>query len=192
MLRLTTSVKEQQIIRGCQKAKPEAQQALYKRYASLMLGVCRRYIHDPMEAEHVMVGGMVKVFKSIQSYSGSGSFEGWIRRIMVNESLMYLRKNKSMSLSADIDTVPEQPGYEDLSDKLQADDLIAMIDKLPDGYRTVFNLYAIEGYKHEEIAERLQISVGTSKSQLNRARKMLQKQLISLEKETRNTASHGK
>lgn len=157
-----------------------------------MLAVCIRYVKDRMEAEHVMVGGMVKVFKNIGQFQEQGSFEGWIRRIMVNESLMYLRKNKNMALSSDIDEVKEEPNYDALSDSLNADELLKIIEGLPVGYRTVFNLYAIEGYKHDEIAEMLGISTGTSKSQLNRARKLLQKQLVEIENEAKNIVSYGK
>ena len=138
-----------------------------------------------------MVGGMVKVFEKVGQFQEEGSFEGWIRRIMVNESLMYLRKHKNMSLESDIDEVREEPNYGELSDQLEAGDLMKMIESLPVGYRTVFNLYAIEGYKHDEIGEMLGISSGTSKSQLNRARKLLQQQLVVMENELKEMVSYG-
>lgn len=169
-----------------------AQKAIYDKYAGLMLSVCFRYVKDKAEAEHVMVGGMVKVFKNVSQFKEEGSFEGWVRRIMVNESLMYLRKNKNMSLSADIDEVREEPAYDELAESLEANELLSLIQELPIGYRTVFNLYAIEGYKHEEIGEMLGISEGTSKSQLNRARKLLQKRLIALNGELKESVSYGK
>ncbi|MCP4459994.1 MAG: sigma-70 family RNA polymerase sigma factor [Cytophagales bacterium] len=183
MLRLNTSVKEHQLIRDCKHKKSKAQKAVYDKYASLMLVVCARYINDRMEAEHVMVGGMVKVFEKIGQFQEQGSFEGWIRRIMVNESLMYLRKNKNMSLESDFEEVIEEPNYDELTQAVAADELLRLIEELPVGYRTVFNLYAIEGYKHEEVGKLLGISTGTSKSQLNRARKLLQKQLVQIENE---------
>jgi RNA polymerase sigma-70 factor (ECF subfamily) len=192
MLRLNTSVKEQELIRDCKKGKSAAQKAVYEKYAAMMLAVCIRYIKDRMEAEHVMVGGMVKVFKNVEQFQEQGSFEGWIRRIMVNESLMYLRKHKNMSLTQDIDDMREEPNYDGLGDILGAAALLQLIEELPVGYRTVFNLYAIEGYKHEEIGEMLGISTGTSKSQLNRARKLLQKQLIELESEHKELVNYGK
>ena len=192
MLRLTTSVKERELIRDCKKGKSYAQKAVYDKYASMMMAVCIRYIKDQMEAEHVMVGGMVKVFKKIDQFQEEGSFEGWIRRIMVNESLMYLRKHKPMSRDMDIDELHEEPNADVLSEALNADDLMQMVEALPVGYRTVFNLYAIEGYKHDEIAEMLGISTGTSKSQLNRARKLLQKQLIERENELNQSMSYEK
>lgn len=181
MLTLTKSLTEEQLVAGCKKNKPAAQKALYEKMSSKMLGVCIRYIRDKEESEHVMIGGMVKVFSKINQYSGDGSLEGWIRRIMVNECLMYIRKNKAMSLDVDIEDVHKEPNLQVLEDKLEAEDLIALIQELPVGYRTVFNLYAIEGYNHAEIAEQLGISENTSKSQLSRARKLLQGRLISLE-----------
>lgn len=192
MLRLNKSVKEQQLIKECKQGKSSAQKEVYDKYAPVMLSVCFRYVKDRMEAEHVMVGGMVKVFKNVHQFKEEGSFEGWIRRIMVNECLMYLRKNRNMALSTDIDSVKEEPNYEAISESVKTEELMAMIMELPVGYRTVFNLYAIEGYKHDEIAEMLGISTGTSKSQLNRARKLLQKQLIDMDSELKNVASYGK
>ena len=192
MLRLNTSVKEQELIRDCKKGKSAAQKMVYDKYAGMMLAVCIRYIKDRMEAEHVMVGGMVKVFSNVGQFQQQGSFEGWIRRIMVNESLMYLRKQKNMSLTQDIDDMHEEPNYDGLGGVLAAEELLQLIEELPVGYRTVFNLYAIEGYKHEEIGEMLGISTGTSKSQLNRARKLLQKQLIELEGERKELVNYGK
>ncbi len=192
MLRLNTSVKERELIKDCKKGKSSAQKAVYDKYASLMLTVCVRYIKDRMEAEHVMVGGMVKVFKNVGQFQEQGSFEGWIRRIMVNESLIYLRKNKNMAMHTDIDDVKEEPNLEALADSMHAEELLKLIENLPVGYRTVFNLYAIEGFKHEEIGEMLGISTGTSKSQLNRARKLLQKQLVALENEVKDLVSYGK
>lgn len=184
-------VKEHQFVRDCKKGEAKAQKFVYDKYASMMLAVCTRYIKDRMEAEHVMVGGMVKVFEKIGQFQEQGSFEGWIRRIMVNESLMYLRKNKNMSLESDFEEVIEEPNYDELSEKLEADDLLKLIEKLPVGYRTVFNLYAIEGYKHEEIGKMLGISSGTSKSQLNRARTLLKKQLVEVGYEIKKIVNYG-
>lgn len=192
MLRLNTSVKEQELIRDCKKGKSAAQRTVYEKYAGMMLAVCIRYIKDRMEAEHVMVGGMVKVFSNVGQFQEQGSFEGWIRRIMVNESLMYLRRHKNMSLTQDIDDMREEPNYDGLGEVLGAEELLRLIEDLPVGYRTVFNLYAIEGYKHEEIGEMMGISPGTSKSQLNRARKLLQKQLLDLEGERKELVNYGK
>ena len=180
MLSLNKS-SECQLITDCKRGDSSAQKEIYNKYAALMLGVCLRYIKDKMEAEHVMVGGMVKVFKNISQFKEEGSFEGWVRRIMVNESLIYLRKNKKMSLMTDIDEMSEELSYKSFSAEIDTNQLLEMVHGLPEGYRTVFNLYVIEGYKHEEIGKKLGISVGTSKSQLNRARKLLQKRLFEIE-----------
>jgi RNA polymerase sigma-70 factor (ECF subfamily) len=128
-----------------------------------------------------MITGFMKVLDKIEQYSGEGSFEGWVRRIMVNESLLYIRKNKGMYIEVDIEYADTEPNYELASENLEVDDLLNLINGLPIGYRTVFNMFAIEGYSHKEIAESLAISENTSKSQLSRARKMLQKQIIEKE-----------
>ncbi len=111
-----------------------------------------------------------------------GSFEGWIRRIMVNESLTYLRKNKNMQLSVDIEMANREPDYANIDEHLETEDLMNLVQSLPDGYRTVLNLYAIEGFNHKEIAEKLEISENTSKSQLSRARALLKSRLIEAER----------
>ncbi|MEQ9303633.1 MAG: sigma-70 family RNA polymerase sigma factor [Marinoscillum sp.] len=192
MLRINKSNSEESMLRGCLKGKPSAQQAFYERFAPKMLGVCFRYIHDREEAEHVMIGGMVKVFQKLNQYSGEGSLEGWVRRVMVNESLMYIRKNKNMSLEVDVEKAEYEPDYKTLENDLEAADLMILISELPVGYRTVFNLYAIEGYNHKEIAETLGINENTSKSQLSRARKMLQSRLADLQKKELKDHSNGK
>lgn len=192
MLTIQKSKSENEIIVGCRKGKAWAQKALYERVGGRMLSVCYRYIQDRTEAEHVMIGGMVKVYDKIDQYSGEGHFEGWIRRIMVNESLMYIRKQKNMSVEVEIDQSHESTVISVADDHLQTEDLMKMIEKLPIGYRTVFNLYAIEGYSHAEIAEKLGINENTSKSQLSRARKLLQQQIGELEtSEMKNTKENG-
>lgn len=182
MLRINHKTEEDELLSGCIKRRPKAQEALYTRLAPKMLGVCVRYINDRNEAEHVMVGGMIKVFEKIEQYSGEGSLEGWVRRIMVNESLMYLRKHQAMSIEVEISEAETALNFKSLEDNLSAEDLLRLINELPIGYKTVFNLYAIEGYSHKEIAEMLAISIQTSKSQLSRARKLLQNKLAKLEK----------
>jgi len=138
-----------------------------------MLSVCHRYIRDRIEAEETMINGFCKVFEKLEQFKASGPFEAWLRKIMVNESLMYLRKNKPLFLEVQIEDV-QIPDNDTHDQHLHADDLMKMIQQLPMGYRTVFNLYAIEGYSHKEIAKILQINENTSKSQLSRARKLLQ------------------
>lgn len=167
---------EKQLIKKSALGNREAQRRLYEKYAPKMLGVCRRYIKDLQFAEDVMVQGFVKVFKNLDSFRHEGSFEGWIRRIMVRESISHLRKNQFVVYD---ETLVEQAKTQaaDASTNFEVEDIQTLIDTLPDGYRAVFVLYAIEGYKHKEIAKMLDISESTSKSQLFKARKCLQIQL---------------
>ncbi len=183
------SITEESLIAGCIKQKGSDQKALFDKYSGRMLAVCSRYIKDRLEAEGVMVTAFVKIFERITQFSGEGNFEGWMRRIMVNESLMYLRKHKNMSLHIDIEDAYEIPNTDIMEDHLQEADLLQMINELPVGYRTIFNLYAIEGFSHKEIAEQLKINENTSKSQLSRARAHLQKRLVEMEQNI--TRNHG-
>ena len=182
-LTINKSITEDKLIDGCVKGKSWAQKGLYEKFSPLMLSVCMRYLKDRDDAEDVLVQGFMKVFQNVAKFRREGSFEGWIRRIMVNESLGFIRKNRSMYLETEIEKAENDPDYSFLDNQLEADDLMKMIHQLPVGYRTVFNLYAIEGYSHAEIAEQLGINVNTSKSQLSRARTYLQKQLLEAEKE---------
>jgi len=175
--------KETELIEGCQRHNREAQQALYRMYSGKMYSLCSRYVKDRMEAEDVLVTSFTKIFEKIGQYKGEGSFEGWIRRVVVNESLTYLRRNKNMYLELDIEAAAYEPDYHKLDNQLEAEDLLKMIEDLPIGYRTVFNMYAIDGFSHQEIADQLGISENTSKSQLSRARALLQKKLTEIEKE---------
>ena len=172
---------EEVLIHKCRESDRQAQQELYNKYASKMYAICLRYVKDSAQAEDVTITAFVKVFNKIDQFKGDGSFEGWIRRIMVNESLGFIRKNKSMYLEVDIEMADREPDYSTLGNELEAQDLMKLVQQLPVGYRTVFNLYAIEGYSHQEIAEELGVSVNTSKSQLSRARALLQKQLLKTE-----------
>ena len=181
MLQIKKSKSEEKLIEACRKGNRKAQCELYEKYAPLMYSVCRRYVIELQEAEDVLVCGFTKVFRKIDQFTGEGSFEGWIRRIMVNESLTYIRRNKSMFLEVEIEKAEREPDYQQLHNHLEVEDLHKMIDLLPTGYKTVFNLYAIEGFSHKEIAEKLGISENTSKSQLSRARAHLQKMLVQAE-----------
>lgn len=142
-----------------------------------MYALCCRYVKNKMEAEDVLVTAFTKVFDKIDQFKSEGSFEGWIRRIVVNEALTWIRKNRSLYLETDLEKADYEPDYDKLSDHLEAEDLLRLIQLLPTGYQLVFNLYAIDGYSHKEIAEQLNISENTSKSQLSRARVYLQKLL---------------
>lgn len=168
---------DDRLIKECLRNNPKAQERLFRKYSSKLYGLCRRYIQDEAEAEDVMITAFTKIFQKIHQYKAEGSFEGWMRRIAVNEALTYIRKNKSIHLEVDIEVADRLSNLEHLNHGLEATDLLALVDQLPAGYRTVFNLYAIEGYAHKEIADQLGISENTSKSQLSRARSLLQKYL---------------
>ena len=170
--------KEKDWIEGCKRQNRDAQHALYTFFSGKMYALCCRYIKDKMEAEDVLVMAFTKIFERIDQYKNEGSFEGWIRRVMVNESLSYLRKSKNMYLEMDIAAADREPDYSRAESDLEAADLLKMIGDLPTGYRVVFNLYAVDGFSHQEIAEQLGISENTSKSQLSRARALLQKRLV--------------
>ena len=154
-------------------------------FSSKMYALCCRYVKDSMEAEDVLVTAFTKIFDRIDQFKGEGSFEGWIRRVIVNESLTYLRRNRSMYIETELEAADREPDYQHISDHLEAEDLLNMIQELPAGYRIVFNLYAIDGYSHKEIADQLNISENTSKSQLSRARVFLQKILADREATTK-------
>jgi RNA polymerase sigma-70 factor (ECF subfamily) len=173
--------KEKELIDGCKRQNTQSQRDLYHLYSGKMYALCCRYLKDKMEAEDVLVMSFTKIFERIHQYKGDGSFEGWIRRIIVNESLGYLRKKNYAYLESDIEVAEREVDYNQLDAQLEADDLIRLIESLPNGYRIVFNLYAIDGYSHQEIAKQLGITENTSKSQLSRARALLQKKLMELE-----------
>jgi RNA polymerase sigma factor (sigma-70 family) len=176
--------RETELIEGCRKNERTAQKALYEQMAGKMFAICCRYVKDRMEAEDVLVTSFTKVFDRINQFKAEGSFEGWVRRIVVNEALTYLRKNKSMYLETDLEAADREPDLGTLDRQLEADDLLKMVAELPAGYKIVFNLYAIDGYSHKEIAGQLGISENTSKSQLSRARTFLQNRLLEMEKST--------
>lgn len=168
---------QEDLIKGCIRRERSAQKRLYDTFSSKMYALCCRYVKDSMEAEDVLVTAFTKILDRIDQFKGDGSFEGWIRRIVVNESLTYLRRNRSMYVETELEAADRDPDYQHLSDHLEAEDLLSMIQELPVGYRMVFNLYAIDGFSHKEIADQLNISENTSKSQLSRARVFLQKLL---------------
>lgn len=156
------------------KNNRKAQAELFGRFSPKMLSVCRRYTNSKEEAEEVLSNGFVKVFRKLDQFQKAGSFEGWIRRIMVNEALNYLKIKRNFMLVADEE---EPEGTEAAPTDLEVEDLMRLIGLLPEGYKLVFNMYAIEGFKHKEIAESLGITESTSKSQLRKARLLLQKML---------------
>ncbi len=165
-------MKEQDLIKGCKSEDPTAQRYLYDAFGPVLFGLVRRYIKRQDEAEDVFIEGMYQIMTKINQYSGSGSFEGWMKKVMVNQALMHLRKNKHFRLTVELSNV-QIPTKITVEDEIAKDEILQCLDMLPTGYRTVFNLYVIEGYKHREIAEMLDISINTSKSQLIQARKRL-------------------
>jgi len=172
------NITETDLIKGCIEGDPQMQEELYNRFASKMFAVCLRYTQNSDDAQDLLQEGFIKVYRNLDRYRGEGSFEGWIRRIFINTSIEYFRK-KSLVLSKVSDkeenTIPDA----DISvlDELAEKDIISLIQELAPGYRTVFNLYVVEGFSHREIAEMLDISEGTSKSQLARAKSILQKKV---------------
>jgi RNA polymerase sigma-70 factor (ECF subfamily) len=176
---------EDQLVRGCIDKNEAAQKAVFDLYAGKMLGVCMRYARNNADAEDMLQDAFIKVFDKIKQFKSEGSFEGWIRKIVVNTALKkysLIRYDKEISGHEGVEVdqyFSTEPGaYAHLSEK----ELLQLINKLPDGYRFVFNMYVIEGYSHDEIASMLGIQSGTSRSQLAKARMMLQKQILQIQK----------
>lgn len=169
---------EQMLIRRCLQNDRLAQREMYEMLSARMFAVCVRYIGDREEAKDVLHDGFITLFSRLESFKGEGSFEGWARRIFVNTALMHLRKSDILKHSEDIESsaadMKEGPS---VMDRMEAAELLKLIARMPAGFRTVFNLYAIEGYSHQEIAQVLNISEGGSRSQLSRARIWLKERL---------------
>jgi len=182
-MKLSRKLSVDDLLEGCKRADRQTQELLYKLLASKMLGVCMRYAKDSFEAEDMLQMGFVKVFQKVTEFRGEGSFEGWIRRIMVNTAIETYRKSQRMMKVVDIDEVFDAPQVTFDMNGLEVKDLLALIQELSAGYKLVFNLYAIEGYSHKEIAAQLGISEGASKSQLSRARALLKDKIRRIEGE---------
>ena len=170
---------EKQLIEGCIIGDRKAQKALYDRYSRRMMAVCQRYLKDIEDARDLMQEGFIKLYSNINKYSGEGSFDGWVRKIFVNCALERLRQNDILKYADDISEnyFTEIPD-EDTTSDISSDEIMMYVRSLPDGFRTVFNMFAIEGYSHKEIGTELNISESTSRSQYMRARNMLQKMMI--------------
>lgn len=189
---------EEAILQGCLKNHAAAQRELYQRYSPKMLAVCFRFAHNREDAEDMLQDGFIKVFLQIHTFSNKGAFEGWIRRIIVHTCINHLKKNKRFNESVDlIQANSAQVREESIPSIVQAKQIVDCIRLLPIGYRTVLNLYAIEGYSHKEISRMLEIEESTSRSQYTRARQMLEDILVkrnlipeSREKPDRLTAIH--
>jgi len=182
-------ISDEQIIEGCLSGKRKAYNMLYRKYASVMLGICMRYCKNRIDAEDVLQEGFIKVFTKMENYRHEGSFEGWIKRIMIHSAIDHYQARLRYAFHEDVDELdghmvideesvhgPDPPHYADLP----GEKLMELIQSLPDGYRMVFNLYAIEGLSHREIAESLSISENTSKTQLMKARRNLRQKISAL------------
>lgn len=179
---------DRQIIEGCAKHDRKAQQVLYDKYSRLLLGICLRYSSDKAEAEDILQESFLKIFFNIKDFSGTGSFIGWLRKVAVNTSITHYHKNLKFRYHVEIDEyVSVETGVTSFEeDFFTSDELYKVLNELPAGYRMVFNLYAIEGYKHKEIAELLGIDVNTSKSQYSRAKAVIRQKLEKLDKLKKN------
>ena len=162
---------EAELIEGCRQNNRKSKERLYKKYAGLMLGICLRYVKSRMEAEDVMMEGFMKIYKLVGNYTATGSFEGWMKRIMVYTAIEHYRKIKRMPFDEFQAHDVQVNDY--VIDNMTARDIIKLMDEMPEGYRMVLNMYAIEGYTHKEISEAMGISEGTSKSQLSRGKVFL-------------------
>lgn len=168
------SYSESDLLEGCIRGDRKMQRVLYERFAPKMYGVCLRYAGNAEEAEDILQEGFIKVFRKISSYRGEGSFEGWIRRIFVNTAIEYYRKKTYLQPITEHEENTVEGKYLSVLDRMAEKDIIKLVQQLSPGYRTVFNMYVVEGYTHKQISELLGISEGTSKSQLSRAKQILQ------------------
>lgn len=172
-----------EIIEGCVKGDSKCQQIVYQKFYGKMLGACMRYSKDREEARDILQDGFLKVFTNIRSYTGTGSFEGWIRKVIINTALDYIRKNKQLIQYANSDYVEENAEAikdEDENNEYQSlntEEIMKAVQQLPTAYRTVFNMFVVDGFSHQEIAEQLGVNIGTSKSNLSKAKMHLKKAL---------------
>ncbi|HRP51903.1 MAG TPA: sigma-70 family RNA polymerase sigma factor [Fluviicola sp.] len=181
---LASAMDDFTLVTECSKGSLKAQRALFDKFAPKMLAICNRYVKNNDEAEDVLQDGFVKVFQKIPEFKMEGSLEGWVKRIMINTALDAIRKNKKRLFDMSVDDVQHKVSFTDNQfDNMQVEQLMKLVQAMPDGYRLVFNMFAIEGYSHKEIAETLGITENTSKSQYLRARTYLRTQLELLERD---------
>lgn len=175
---------QEELIKQCINGDVTAQKKLYDTYSPKLYGLCLRYSQDTVEAEDVLQEAFLKILLNLKEYSGSGSFEGWMKRIAINTAITNYHKNLKHRYHYDIDQMYDLPTEEVSFDSAEftRDELLSVINKMPQGYKMVFNLYAVEGFKHREIAEMLGVDINTSKSQFLRARKYIIKELENLKK----------
>jgi RNA polymerase sigma-70 factor (ECF subfamily) len=165
------------IINGCLKGDRKCQEQLYKMFSNRMFGLCLQYANNYDDACDILQDGFIKIFRKLDQFSGKGSFEGWIRRIIINTALERYRSQLHLYPLTEGLVKSEDMAYDEVFSRLSGDDLLKLVQELPPRYRMVFNMYAIEGYAHKEIAEMMGITVGTSKSNLSRARDILQRKV---------------
>jgi RNA polymerase sigma factor (sigma-70 family) len=175
-------LKETDLIQGCLKKDSIAQHALFEKYAGVLMTICRRYAKDQPEADDMLQDAFISIFSHLNQFKSIGPFEGWLKKITVNAAIRILQKRKVKIISiSDDQQEMESQEFNVLSD-LNAEDILKLINQLPDGYRMIFNLYVIEGYSHDEIAEMLKIKTATSRSQLSKARALLKERIYSSQK----------
>ncbi len=169
---------EEILISECLKNNRIAQKELYDKYSSKLMGICIRYTNSREDAEDVLIEGFTTIFHKLKMYKGDGSFEGWMKRIMVNTAISHFRQNSKYRFHQDIDEVIDiSEKQETVIEHMEAKRILNLVNTMPEGYRLIFNLYAVEGYTHREIGEMLNLSEGTSKSQFSKARRWLQNRL---------------
>jgi RNA polymerase sigma-70 factor (ECF subfamily) len=177
-------IAEHDLIRGCIQGDPRMQEALYTQYSPKMYGVCMRYAGRSEDAQDILQDGFIKVYRNLDKFRNEGSFEGWMRRIFVNTAIEHYRKASNLYPVTESQETQVADKEWTAFDKMAAKDLVKLIQTLSPGYRTVFNLYVVEGYTHREIADMMHISEGTSKSQLARAKNLLQQMIREQDKKT--------
>lgn len=181
------NIPESDLITGCIEGNRRMQEELYKRFSPRMYAVCLRYAGNAEEAEDILQEGFIKVFKKLDSFRSEGSFEGWVRRIFVNTAIEHFRRKRYLMPVTEKEENTIEGKYVSVLDNLAEKDIISLVQELSPGYRTVFNMYVVEGYTHKEIADMLGISEGTSKSQLSRAKVILQEMVRTFIDQERGT-----
>ncbi len=168
----------EKLIDGCKAGKQKARKELFRRYHKMLLGICMRYSRDKSEAEDILLEGFIQIYSKIGTYSNNGSFEGWMKRVMVHTAIDYFRKNQKHNIHHNIDDYNDIVVEDvDALKQISAKEILELIQTLPQGYKIVFNLFVIEGYSHKEIAEKLEVTESTSKSQVRKARIWLMNRL---------------
>lgn len=175
-------IPDDELLKGCLRKDRKYQELLYRKYAKKMYAICQAYVRDKTVAQDILQDGFVKVFTKIHTFDPDNSLEGWVRRIMTNTAIDYFRQGKKLDKFIELEEQHNEEASDDAVNKqINVDEILYYLDRLPEGARVIFNLYAIEGYSHKEIAERLQISEGTSKSQFSRARSIIKTYLTGLQ-----------